>query len=162
MSEAVNRRKLRDEALDVRKARSRQQKRDDAFTARFKEADTIAKILMRKCGLSMRVAFSLTYEANPPEHMVSMRGQPPKDHELYEFVENIRNGNGGILPTTSTFAFWQTVTANWNATRSRRPEMFFSTPDGQHDWRTFQATYRLAKRRLERRAAAIYAKYKSG
>lgn len=130
----------------------------DSFASRIEEVEVIARILVRKHGLEPVRARKLALTALPLPEMLRKRGQPPCNHELYEGVEVIRDANKGRLPTGSLSAFWPTFARQWNATHSEEhPERQFLTASGEPDWRTLQAVYQRARRRLEATAATIAA-----
>lgn len=158
MTASPDRKKKRDAARDARQQRPRGKKMLDTFAARLEESEVIARILFRKHGLDLPRARVLALTANPPTEMLGKRGQPPCNHELYESVEVIRDANDGKLPTGTRAPFWPAFVRHWNAGQSEEhPERQFLTVKGEPDWRTLQAVYQAARRRLEAQAAAIAA-----
>lgn len=150
------RRKRRDAALNARQARSKPAKQEGAFRARFEESEVLARILVSKHGLGLSRARWLVARASPLPDMLHKRGQPPTSHELYEGVESTREKESGQLPIRRGVAFWPSFTKQWNAVNFEHPERQFVTMAGKPNWRGLRAAYRVAKRLLELKAAALF------
>lgn len=174
MTAPSNRWKRREAAREARQQRTRGASKVSAFRSRIEENETLAKVLVRKHGLSLPEARILVSTASPLRELLGKRGQPPSGYELYESVEVIRDDNGGKLPTGGSVPFWPAFTRQWNAihdvplewpahegggTEAHHERMFVKR-DGTPDWETAEAVYQATRKRLEAAAAAILNKAK--
>lgn len=174
MTAPSNRWKRREAAREARQQRTRGAKKVSAFRSRIEESETLARVLVRKHGLSLSEARILVATAKPLPELLGKRGQPPSGYELYESVEVIRDKNGGKLPTGGSAPFWPAFTRHWNAMHDvpldwpahegggeeAHHERMFVKRDGTPDSETLEAVYQVTRKRLEAAAAAILDKTK--
>lgn len=169
MTAPSNRWKRREAAREARQQRTRGASKVSAFRSRIEENETLAKVLVRKHGLSLPEARILVATVRPLRELLGKRGQPPSAYALYESVEAIRDENRGKLPTGGSSPFWPAFTRQWNAIHDvplewpahegggeeAHHERMFVKRDGSPDWETVEAVYLATKKRLESAAAAI-------